>query len=104
MRKRRLMQTSLVAAALLVTAVVCAPGSPAITVVTGLSAQAPVYPGPNDVATVATFDAATGAIVTEWTGPQSQRADVVAAQLASAGHAPSAPGSLGSPGGLSPPI
>jgi hypothetical protein len=104
MRIRRLTPTALVAVALLATAVVCAPASSAITVVNGPTVQAPVTPGPDQVTTVVTIDSTTGQVVTEWTGPESQNAAVVAQQRAAAGiSAPASPPSLGS-GGFAPQI
>lgn len=104
MKIRRLTQASLVAVALLTAALVCAPGGSAINVVTGPTAQAPVQPGPNDLATVATIDATNGKVLTEWTGPQSERAGVLAAQLSATGSGPTTtPIGLGG-GGFSPNI
>jgi hypothetical protein len=100
MKRLRFAKITLAAAALLVTAMVYAPGSSAITVVTGLTAQAPVTPAPGELATVATIDSTTGQVVTEWTGPQSDKAQVIAAQRSAAGVTVPAAPAPGRPGGV----
>jgi len=97
MKIRRLTQASFVAAAIVVTAIVSAPDSSAINVVTGLTLQAPVTPAPDQVTTVVTIDSTTGQVVTSWTGPESENAAQVAAQRSAAGVP--APTSSGTPGG-----
>jgi hypothetical protein len=99
MRIRRLTQSSLVAAALIATALVCAPGSSAINVVTGLTTQAPVYPAANDPTSVTTIDSTTGQVIAQWNGPESQKAAALAAQRSAIGSGPST-GSPGLPGGF----
>ncbi len=76
-----LTKASLVAAALLATAVVAtvsAPASGAISTPTGPGT--PVTPTPSQVTTVATIDVATGKVISKWTGPASQNAQAVQAQ------------------------
>jgi hypothetical protein len=85
MKILRLTKTSIIAVALMATAVVCAQDSSAISVVTGITPQAPVTPAPGELATVATFDSATGQVLATWTGPQSQKTQVIAAQRSAAG-------------------
>jgi hypothetical protein len=100
MKTLRFTKVALVAAALLATAVVTAPGSSAISVVTGATAQAPVTPAPGELATVATIDAATGQVLTTWTGPQSQKAQVIAAQRSAVGSIDPIAPAPGKPGGF----
>jgi hypothetical protein len=85
MKIPKLATVSLVAAALLASAVVGAPSSSAISVVSGVTTQAPVTPAPGELATVATIDSATGSVLAEWTGPQSERAQIAASQRSTFG-------------------
>jgi len=91
MKLLRLTQASFAAGVLLVTAAVVAPDASAISVVTGLSASVSVSPAPGELATVATFDSTTGQLLATWTGPQSQKAQVLAAQRSAIGATTPAP-------------
>ena len=83
MKLLRLTKASLVAAALLATAVVAAPASGAISTPTGPGT--PVAPAAGQITTVATVDVATGKVISTWTGPQSQKAQAVQSQRSAIG-------------------
>jgi hypothetical protein len=85
MKLLRLAQTSFVAASLLATAVVSAPLSAAASTPIGTISSAPATPAPGELATVATIDSTTGRVIATWTGPQAQKAQVIAAQQSAIG-------------------
>jgi len=93
MKLFRFTRVTLVAGALVATAIVIAPASgattqaqpdpqptPSIGVSDGSSS--PVTPSADELATVATLDPATGAVLAVWAGPQSQRDSAIASQKA----------------------